>query len=33
VVVGATATYTPIISYPGIGATVSLSAQSTVRIQ
>jgi Flp pilus assembly protein TadG len=33
VTVNAHATYTPIISYPVMGSTVTLSAQSVVRIQ
>ncbi len=32
VTVNATATYTPLFSYPGIGSSVALSAQSVVRI-
>jgi len=33
VTVSAQATYTPIIPYPGIGSTITLSAQSSARIQ
>lgn len=33
VTVSATATYTPILTYPVLGSTVTLTGQSTVRIQ